>query len=60
MDERSDIANLKARVKNLEVWQEKQNGHIEKTRQEIATLKYWIMGLLGTVVVDLLVTALTN
>ena len=69
-DENRNIANLQARVKNLEGWQKRQNGSIQNIEKRVNgmesrvtdkfdRLQYWIMGIAAGLAVQLLVLFLS-
>ena len=57
MDQEEEIADLKARVANLEGWQKRQNGAIERVDDKLDGLKTWIMGLAAGVAIQLMLNA---
>ncbi len=56
MDE--NIADLQARVKNLEGWQATQNGNINKVDKKVDRLQFWIMGLAASMALQILLLSL--
>lgn len=52
------IADLQARVENLEGWQKTQNGHLQRIEEKLDNLKdsssKWLTGLLGGMVTTLI------
>jgi len=49
-----EVSDLRARVKNLEGWQEKQNGSIQMVEKRVNQIYFWIIGLMGGVVASLI------
>ena len=47
-------------IENLEKWQAKQNGNLEKIDDRLHSLERWIMATLATAVVSLLIQLLAG
>lgn len=51
-------ARLEERVDKLESWQTKQNGTLQRLEEKIDIFMWWIIGVLGGVIVQLALTIL--
>ncbi len=51
-------ARLEERVDKLESWQTKQNGTLQRLEEKIDRFMWWIIGVLGGVIVQLALTIL--
>lgn len=50
------IATMETRVESLEAWQGKQNGSLQRLEAKVDKLLMFIVGLLGGVTVNLIIT----
>lgn len=50
------VATVETCVENLEAWQGKQNGSLQRLEAKVDKLLMFIVGLLGGVIVNLIIT----
>jgi len=50
------VAAVETKVENLETWQGKQNGTLQRLESKVDKLLMFIVGLLGGVTVNLIIT----
>ena len=46
------LGRMSADIDNLKEWQNRQNGSLKELADEIKNMKNWIMGLLGTALLN--------
>lgn len=42
------IGRMEEAIENLEGWQKKQNGSLQRMEAKVEKLQYWIMGVMAT------------
>ena len=48
------VAELSTRVENLERWQKRQNGSLQKIEEKMDKIYMWLIGLMGGVITSLI------
>lgn len=56
----SKLSDHGARIKNLEEYQEKQNGHLSRIEGKLGSIYNWLLALLGGAVVSLILLILKD
>lgn len=52
------LARHDERLKELEMWREKQNGELKAIRERLDNLKSWLMGVMGSMILALVLLVL--
>ena len=48
------VVELSTRVENLEGWQKRQNGSLQKIEEKMDQIYMWLIGLMGGVIASLI------
>ena len=58
MDINERVVQCEVRIENIEGYQKKQNGHLEKIDTRLHSLHIWIMSTLVTVIISVVINLL--